>query len=173
MTREAVDRNRRAFLRGRIAREGTPRPLRPPWAREAFESACTRCGACLAACPEGILHPGDGGFPEVDFRRGTGECTFCAACAASCPEPAFVAAPAGAPWHATARIQETCLALRGVHCQSCGDACGESAITFRPTLGGAPRPAVDAASCTGCGACVGACPVDALVVTAQGTTGHG
>jgi len=63
-----VDLNRRSLFRGRRAPA-----LRPPWARrpdEAFTDACTRCGDCQRACPEGIVVVADGGFPALDFRQG-------------------------------------------------------------------------------------------------------
>jgi ferredoxin-type protein NapF len=58
----------------------------------------------------------------------------------------------------------SCLALHGVLCRSCGDACPEAAIAFPPALGRVARPVVDAAGCTGCGDCVAACPVAALAL---------
>ena len=36
------------------------------------------------------------------------------------------------------------------------------AILFRPALGGYALPEVDAAACTGCGLCIGVCPVKAI-----------
>ena len=91
----AIHRSRRALLRG----DPTPTepPLRPPWsvAEDIFTDVCTRCGECLAACPEKILIRGDGGFPGVDFQRG--ECTFCRACVDACPEPAFLDTAEHAP----------------------------------------------------------------------------
>jgi ferredoxin len=42
-----------------------------------FEDRCTRCGACVDACPESILRRGSGGFPTVDFTASA--CTFCTA----------------------------------------------------------------------------------------------
>ena len=79
--------SRASLLRGRL--RGGPPPLRPPWAlaEPAFLEACTRCDACRAACPEGILVRGSGGFPLVDFQRG--ECTFCGRCAAACEDGAL------------------------------------------------------------------------------------
>jgi ferredoxin-type protein NapF len=105
----------------------------------------------------------DGGYPGVDFGRGG--CTFCGACAAACPEPIF-GEVAEAPWALVAEIGEACLALRGVVCQSCRDACPAAAIRFELVHRSAPRPRVDMEACTGCGACVAGCPTAAVAVRA-------
>ncbi len=158
----AVDPTRRALLTGRW--RGPP-PTRPPWslAEDRFTVGCTRCNACLDACPEGILVPGPGGFPTVDFRRG--ECTFCRACADACPATLFnpVTEP---PWTLRATIGDGCLARQGVVCQSCGEVCEAGAIRFRPRLGGPSLPALELDACTGCGACVRGCPTQAITVAA-------
>lgn len=159
------DLGRRRFLSLRSRHD--PPPLRPPWTTDAsVAAACTRCGDCLTACPEGILRAGSGGFPEVDFHSGAGACTFCGACADACAEPVFTAT-AGGPWDARAQMSDACLARSGVHCQSCGDACAERAIRFRLARGAPPQPTLDAAACTGCGACVGVCPAGAVSVRAM------
>lgn len=151
--------SRRALFRGRST---GPSPLRPPWAlaEDEFISRCTRCDACIDACPESILSRGDGGFPTVDFTRG--ECTFCQACADACV-PHALSSGLRAPWAIRANVDDSCLALRGVHCQTCRDACPHDAIRF-PMRSGVPRPLVEAAACTGCGACVAPCPVAAISV---------
>ncbi|HRQ65145.1 MAG TPA: ferredoxin-type protein NapF [Xanthomonadaceae bacterium] len=156
----APDLSRRALLRGHHG--SVVPPGRPPWAlaEAGFSEACTRCGDCLAACPEGILVAGDGGFPEVDFRRGA--CTFCGDCVKACASGALSAAISPA-WALRARVDHTCLARRGVHCQSCRDACEPEAIRFA-YLGSVPVPEVDLDACSGCGACVAACPADAIAV---------
>ncbi len=160
MPGERINTARRNLLRGRTRAE--PAPLRPPYATNtSVMDACTRCGACVAACPDGIVVRGDGGFPEVDFSRG--ECTFCADCAQACPAPVFDLT-ALRPWDLLAVIGEGCLTGQGVVCQSCREACPERAIAFQIASGRVPRPFVETASCTGCGACVSRCPTDAIVV---------
>jgi ferredoxin-type protein NapF len=145
---------RRAFLRGRAAA-----PARPPWARPEpdFLAACTRCDACVAACPEQVLIRGDGGYPELQFSAG--ECTFCAACLDACPTAALDA-NGHRPWRWRAAVGAGCLVAAGVLCRSCGDACPTAAIRFDPRA--AVAPDVDATGCTGCGACVGVCPAEAM-----------
>ena len=75
--------------------------------------------------------------------------------------------PAGLP-DLRAAIGDTCLTLRGVVCQSCRDTCPSGAIRFTPALRSAPRPTVETDRCTGCGACVAGCPVQAITVAAHG-----
>lgn len=164
------DRARRAFLTGalRPAAARASETIRPPWTdtRRVLD-ACTRCGDCIDACPEHILIAGEGGFPEIDFGVGSGECTFCGECARSCSAEVFE--PSGGPaWTVRPAISDRCcLAAAGVHCEACRDVCGEAAMRFRPRLGGPPRPEVDPDKCTGCGACAGSCPVDAIAMCAE------
>ena len=159
----SVNLSRRNFFR---AKTSARRFLRPPWAmpEAGFLAACTRCDACIGACPTQVVVRGDGGFPEIDFLRG--ECTFCRACLDACT-PAALQAPANTlPWHYVAVIEETCLAWDNVVCRTCGDLCEAGAIRFRPQLGQAARPEIDLTLCTGCGACVAPCPSRAVRVTA-------
>ena len=147
----------------RFARPG-PSPGREE--EDAFTDACTRCGACVTACPEGIVKPGDGGFPEIDLR--ISECTFCRACADACKASAFDLT--STPWSLTVRVTDACLSVQATFCRSCGDACAERAITFPPARGGVSVPRIDASTCTGCGACVSACPVGAVVPARSSST---
>ena len=154
--------SRRNFLRGKFS--ARPAALRPPWAlsEQDFLHACTRCGACTPACPTGIIHNGDSGYPAIDF--GKGECTFCSACVTACPSGALKRRENQAPWLIRARISEHCLALQRVECRICEDLCEPRAIRFSPQLGGAPTPVINTERCTGCGACIASCPPHAIRV---------
>ena len=135
----------------------------PPGASAESLRACTGCGLCAERCPTGIIRLVDG-LPSIDFS--IGECTFCGQCAATCPEPVFATAPATRFAHA-AVIGDACLARRNVACQSCGECCPEQAIRFRPRIGGPFLPELDETICSGCGACLGVCPVGAIGLHAR------
>lgn len=161
-----MDATRRQFLRGQRC---LPTPLRPPWAlaEAAFTSGCSRCQACVDACPPGILVSGSGGFPQIDFNRG--ECTFCASCVDVCPDPVFTDPATTDPWDHIARFGTDCLGHRQIYCRSCGDACQTDAIRFAPRYQSMSTPDLNGERCTGCGACVSACPVNAIGVHPRGT----
>lgn len=158
----SADLGRRQFLRGDV---GAPtRPLRPPWAlpEASFTQRCTRCGACGEACPQKIIAPGSGAFPQMDFaRRG---CTFCGECVAVC-EPRALRRKTRAglvPWQLVAQVATSCLSMNGIVCRRCGESCGPRAIHFKLQVGGRALPLMDLGRCTGCGSCLGVCPVDAI-----------
>lgn len=161
---QAINLSRRNLLRGRA---GVAKlPLRPPGAipEALFADKCTSCGECIAVCPQDILSKGSGGYPEVDFRQG--ECTFCSRCIDICAEDALVH-EVQPPWRLELRLADSCLAKRQVVCQTCGDACEAEAIRFRPQHGVVAIPIIDQDVCTGCGACIAACPQDALKAVAH------
>lgn len=155
---------RRALLRGGW-RKVVP-AVRPPWTSESsVVGQCSRCDACVYACPQGILTRGDGGFPAVDFLQGRGECTFCGACADACPEDVFDRNREPA-WHLGLAVDEkTCLPHAGIHCEACRDICERAAIAFPPRLGGPAQPRIDEDRCNGCGACISVCPAKAISAT--------
>jgi len=159
-----VDLSRRQLFRGRV-RAITPQQRMPWQVEEAlFTDRCTRCEACIKACPEQIVVSGEGGFPTVDFRRG--ECTFCQACVEACPEPVFRKVTEQ-PWQQQAQIAESCLTQQGVMCRSCEDMCEPQAILFPPRRAAIAQPEIDTDLCNGCGACVSVCPSHAIAIVQE------
>lgn len=157
---------RRSLLMGRPDEgQSLSAERRPPWTDGSFTDACVRCGDCVEACPENILFKGDGGFPIIRFENS--ECTFCQECVRVCSEPVFDLSRPAFSWRAS--IRDNCLALANIHCQSCQDACQDSAIRFVPALGHVPTPDVSVDDCTGCGACLAVCPQDAIELVVPDT----
>lgn len=137
--------------------------IRPPWAinEQDFTQACTRCNACIEACETKVLVRGSGGYPEIDFSQN--ECTFCAHCVTHCPQPVFRAITEQA-WQLTIAIQPHCLTYKQVECRSCQDNCEQRAIRFQAKIGQISQPIVITEDCTGCGACIAVCPVQAIQI---------
>ena len=159
--------SRASFLRGSFA--GSRPVVRPPWSKpeSEFIEACSRCNDCVRACPENIIIQGRSGFPEVDFSRGT--CIFCGVCASVCPDGAIdrVDRSKGRPrkaWALTPAIGNACLAMCGVECRVCTEACEPRAIIMKLRVGGPAQPFVEPGACTGCGACVAPCPAGAIAI---------
>jgi ferredoxin-type protein NapF len=158
--------SRRQFLRGDFRNKHFP--VRPPWAlqEDDFLDHCTRCNECVRACPQKILSSDDGGFPHVSFANG--ECTFCGECVSRCRDGALTGYVAGretgrqTAWDIRAVVSGECLSVRGIHCQVCREQCEVSAIRFRPQPGREAPPEINTRLCTGCGACVKPCPVNAI-----------
>ena len=158
--------SRRQFLRGDI---GNRRPvLPPPWfqTEQHFLARCDQCGDCLTVCETNLLERGAGGYPQVNFQNG--ECSFCAACVQACPTGALAQQSGAAPWLLRASINtESCLASRGVLCLVCGEHCATQAIHFPRAAYAIATPILNQAACTGCGACVAPCPMDAIHMVAE------
>jgi ferredoxin-type protein NapF len=155
--------NRRQFLRGDLGAKRTP--IRPPWglAEAAFIATCNRCGDCVPACPEHVIAIGSGAYPQLDFSHAT--CSFCAECVGVCPTGALRRhTDTQLPWANKAELTPGCLTLAGIVCRSCGEHCDVGAIHFQLPRNGVAYPRIDAAVCTGCGACIGVCPAQALTL---------
>lgn len=162
---QAVNLSRRNLLRGRATSAAAA--IRPPGAipEPQFSDACTTCGDCVTACPQHIVVFGSGDFPEIDFRQA--ECTFCSECIDACGEGAL-SRTIQPPWQLRLHVEDSCLAQRHVVCQTCGDVCDAEAVLFKPRLGAVAVPQIDQDACTGCGACVAACPENAIAAVPHG-----
>lgn len=160
-----MDLSRRAFLGGQRHR---PEKIvfRPPWAlaESRFLQKCTRCNECIRVCPSHLLIVGQGGYPETDFFPGHAPegCTFCGECLQVCKPQALSKQEGQAAWPQKALIGEDCLTHQGVVCRTCGERCEVRAISFPLRVGGVALPQLDAATCTGCGACLADCPTFAI-----------
>ncbi|MBZ0172405.1 MAG: 4Fe-4S binding protein [Phycisphaerales bacterium] len=137
---------------------------RPPCAVEeiTFTAQCTRCDACVKACPVGAIVHADAmfgkavGTPVIEPRSRA--CVMCEdlPCVAACVEEGIsVLHPGLAVKMATARIiKPSCLPYNGTSCDACVVACPvDGAIETR---GGVP--VVHGEACTGCGLCQEVCP---------------
>jgi ferredoxin-type protein NapF len=161
-----ADPSRRAFLTGRSAGSGpVPRlGIAPPWLDGRITAeVCRDCASpCVDACPERIVaihpaqHPAEG-LAYIDF--GIGACTFCRACVEVCPEgPTDLTGIRPLP--PVSLDESRCLAAQGVVCVICVARCPERALSGEP--GGRINLSIQA--CTGCGACISACPTEALSI---------
>lgn len=164
-----MDVDRRAFFQGLKPGQAL---IRPPYSASEIEffDACTGCGDCIAACPEGIIVSGGHNRPHIDFQLG--HCTFCQACAEGCQPQALSISDhnSAQPWDLKAIVSTKCLEFSGVSCRACEFECGEGALRFRPVAGSRTELRVDLAACTGCGECIGPCPQDALSIQPTETT---
>jgi ferredoxin-type protein NapG len=135
--------------------------LRPPGAveEEAFLAGCTRCNACIEACPhDAILHA------PLRFRRAAGTpmidpiqqpCWMCDGfpCIPSC-EPRVLRFDLPKKM-GLARIDTfSCLPYQGRPCSACVDACPVPAAIELVC----DKPKIVEAACTGCGVCQFVCP---------------
>ena len=140
--------------------------VRPPGAiaEVAFLAACTRCNACVEACPPRAIRTaatGEGfaaGTPHLEVELQP--CIACPEmpCATACPTGALVVPErkwAGYKLHVLELVPERCVTFSGVTCRACADSCpvGPAALA----MDGDGHPVIKAEGCVGCGVCVRAC----------------
>nr|WP_320133001.1 4Fe-4S dicluster domain-containing protein [uncultured Holophaga sp.] len=161
-----------------------PGLLRPPGALDelAFLTTCTRCDACMLACPQGSIQTAP---PRAALAMGTPfisprsmPCFLCEdlPCVGACPDGALVwprRTLDGEPVEGPRAVQmglavvnpERCVTYPkgeepGQPCRTCEDRCpypGEAIRMLAPGEGQVPRPQVSEEHCTGCGLCVFGC----------------
>ena len=186
---EEVDKGRRAFFRraaGKAAEKVVEQAdariesratqwIRPPFAIAEIEFllACTRCEACIEACPHDVIFklPASYGIdvtatPALDLTHKG--CHLCAdwPCVSAC-EPAALRLPevddesegelAALPRLAVASIDtHQCLPYMGPECGACEGSCPvEGALGWSGY-----QPVINKQYCVGCGLCRQACITD-------------
>jgi ferredoxin-type protein NapG len=135
---------------------------------QAFRETCSRCAACVEACPaEAIQLDRTGakgeGVPYIVASESA--CVACDGlqCMASCPSGALVPTPLMLIKMGTAVWRDaTCVRTRGQECTECVEACpvGHAAIELQRG-----EIVVKPLGCIGCGLCEQHCPTDPKSIT--------
>lgn len=146
--------------------------IRPPYALEEleFSFSCSRCDACIAACPENVLfklpaHTGltAAGSPAMDLAHKA--CVLCEEwpCVNACEAGALIfpeqdeEGEIPLPFLAICQVDtQKCLPYTGPECGACEASCPiEGALSWSNE-----RPEIVQELCVGCGACLAACIVE-------------
>ncbi|MDR2439149.1 MAG: 4Fe-4S dicluster domain-containing protein [Planctomycetaceae bacterium] len=166
-------------------------PIRPPGAvqEKLFLSRCTRCGACVQACPTSLLKTQyfetsilDYGTPYAVFDPAWCN-TQCTKCGQVCPSGALQkilpAEKKNVKLGLAVLTFEDCRLYDDRECSICGRECPFEAITFEWSESEYRKiPIIDTEKCTGCGYCVVSCPVEhnqtkpLRIVTASTSCSH-
>ena len=159
--------------------------IRPPFALEELEFllACTRCDACVSACPNNVIFPLAGhlgpltGTPALDLlHKG---CRLCEdwPCVVSCQTGALAfgsgidtepsagdassSGPLPRPLAMIGIDQSRCLPYQGPECGACADSCPVSGALALVSA----KPRIDPQFCLGCSLCREACITDPPAIT--------
>lgn len=160
-------------------------PVTPPGAagQERFNSLCTACHLCVAACPTQVLQPaylmyGLKGMlqPRMDYI--TSFCNYeCTLCGEVCPTGALLPLPL--PEKKLTQlgkakfVKENCVVeMRKTDCGACSEHCPTKAVKMVPYQGKLTIPEVDQDICIGCGACEYPCPTDPKSIYVEGNYVH-
>lgn len=135
--------------------------IRPPGAVDEteFMAACTRCNACVEACPHDAIV-----LAPARFRQAAGTpminpsqqpCLMCEdlPCARAC-EPNVLREDLPRTIAMANLLTYNCIAWQGGFCSVCSEHCPEpGALTMEQG-----KPVIHAEVCTGCGVCHHVCP---------------
>ena len=151
---------------------GAEHPIVPPGARSptSFAGNCSRCYACVNACPTHVIRVkaapgprlGQLFHPVIDPEYGYCD-EFCTACTEVCHSGALVRLDEEAKRHCQIGIakveKDACLAWdKGEYCMVCQEFCPYHAVETDESSDGIPRPVVNREVCRGCGICQNQCP---------------
>ncbi|MGV6814622.1 MAG: 4Fe-4S dicluster domain-containing protein [Phycisphaerales bacterium] len=140
---------------------------RPPGAIDemSFTAQCTKCNACIDACPPKTLRPLDGIYGKA-FETPVVDPNLCGCimcedrpCASACKAEGIDIIDALLPpkmGHAIVH-RSACRSHIGEECSLCIDICPIEQVIAHDWR---KIPVIDADTCTGCGLCVHSCPVD-------------
>ncbi len=162
---------------GRRSAAWDPQPLVPlnvpvpPGAptRRGFLRRCTACGACVSACPTGVIQSSVRAYglqhamvPMLDYGR-VACSTDCNACTQVCPTGALVPLTLEEKRRyvigkARVRLQNCLVYWQGRSCGRCARRCPYGAIAMTRFSDGRRGPVVDMDKCVGCGQCEAVCP---------------
>lgn len=143
----------------------------PPGAssREDYLRRCTACGACVAACPSGVI---TSSFNDMGVRHALvpmlkfddAYCLVdCVRCSRACPTKALVPLTPDEKQHVKiglARVAPSncMLYVNGTPCSVCVRRCPHGAVKIAEADAGRLLPRVDGDLCVGCGSCAASCP---------------
>lgn len=156
-------------------------PVSPPGfdSPASFQRSCTACGACIEACPMGVLRPSDKDYglrhallPMKDYNASF--CSYdCVKCTTVCPTRALNPLSLKEKHEfvvGTARVAiDHCIVYSlGEHCGECVRCCPRQAVRMMPAGNDRYAPLVDVESCIGCGECQYRCPAEPRAIVVEG-----
>jgi ferredoxin-type protein NapG len=140
-----------------------PELIRPPGAgkEENFLKLCIKCGNCIKACPHyALIFSAKSNCFDEDtpcLNQGKSFCRFCIdfPCIAACPTGALTKTNNIRKIGVAKLHSHLCIRTKNIECSACAEICPEKAISL---TGKNKAPAIKKNICTGCGACLQACP---------------
>jgi len=132
---------------------------------KACEFGCLGFGTCVDACPFDAIHMGPEGVPVVNDLK----CVSCGKCETACPKGIIAVLPKAKAVQVLCSSKDKGGAVRKfceagcIGCKKCEKACESDAIKVIDFLA-----RIDLEKCTVCGACVEACPRDAIADLRKG-----